>query len=154
MAIGSRRAFARKAGRRTRGRGTKASGPSFYRQGPIGNSMVPHERYLEAGGVLAFPSISPAVRSAFAQSTRVCVSAGVIALVLTGGREVRHVNVTAIALALVLVALCIALVWQWLEALVAVARRADEFRAAVFDALAHEATGPLGTLEIAATMLA
>jgi two-component system sensor histidine kinase KdpD len=50
---------------------------------------------------------------------RVCLSAGVIGLVLTGGREVRHVNVTAMALALVLVVLCIALVWQWLEALVA-----------------------------------
>jgi K+-sensing histidine kinase KdpD len=36
---------------------------------------------------------------------------------------------------------------------VELAHRADEFRAAVFDALAHEATGPLGTIEIATTML-
>ena len=34
-----------------------------------------------------------------------------------------------------------------------IARKADELRSAVFDALAHEAKGPLGTINIAATTL-
>ncbi|MGP8246876.1 MAG: ATP-binding protein [Bryobacteraceae bacterium] len=34
-----------------------------------------------------------------------------------------------------------------------IARRADELRSAMFDALAHEATGPLATIEIAASTL-
>lgn len=58
-------------------------------------------------------------RSVLARAGRSCVSAGVVGLVLAGGSYLHHVNVTTIALLLVLAVLCIALVWGWLEALVA-----------------------------------
>jgi two-component system, OmpR family, sensor histidine kinase KdpD len=52
-------------------------------------------------------------------AVRICLSAGVIVLVLSGADHLRHVNSTSMALILVLMVLCIAIIWGWLEALVA-----------------------------------
>jgi two-component system, OmpR family, sensor histidine kinase KdpD len=59
------------------------------------------------------------VRNLLIRSARIVLSVGVVGLVLALGSFLRHVNVTTTALVLVLAVLGIALVWDWLDALVA-----------------------------------
>ena len=59
------------------------------------------------------------MNNAIGRTLRISVSAGVVGLLLAVAVRLRHVNTTTISLVLVLVVLCIALVWGWLEAVVA-----------------------------------
>ena len=59
------------------------------------------------------------MRSFFMRALRIGLSAGAVVLALVAADRLPHVNATAVALVLVLIVLCIALVWGWLEALVA-----------------------------------
>lgn len=59
------------------------------------------------------------MRSILTRSSRICLSAGAIALLLAAAAHLPQLHVTTTALVLVLAVLCIALVWGSVEALVA-----------------------------------
>lgn len=59
------------------------------------------------------------MRNLLMRALRIGLSAGAVVLTLVAADRLPNVNATAVALVLVLVVLCIALVWDWLEALVA-----------------------------------
>jgi two-component system sensor histidine kinase KdpD len=69
--------------------------------------------------MVTFPYKGATVRSVLTRSSRICLSAGAMVLLLAAAAHVRHLHVTTTALVLVLAVLCIALVWGSVEALVA-----------------------------------